>query len=130
MSEIVAIEDATIPTGRARGNKTDRVKEVLFLDGTTAYRCPTCGKDFASFLSALGHLSAHGKRVGEPVKVDPVAKAVAVLRTAADTRLARENRALLRKVKRLEERLREEQRARRKAERNIEALREVLGPLS
>lgn len=122
MHTVIAIDKAVLPYGKGKGIATKTILEVLYSDGSVAYRCITCEKEYETFGSCMAHRSSHTPRKTTAKSPEPknrVAKALEILSEAATTDLRAENRRLQAQINRLQRKIKEERTARRAAEKKV-----------
>lgn len=62
--EVASVVPALSPfkgPGIAKGEPSDKIYLVTYTDGSVAYRCVTCSKEFPTFHGTWGHITHHGR---------------------------------------------------------------------
>lgn len=128
MAIIVEVKPTTIvPMGGGKGTETSKIQEVLYSDGSIAYRCAQCEKEFPRWVSTFAHIAVHGKQTAKASgksadsrnkQIDRIIEMIDGLR----------NGPVDHKVAELTAALDAERKARRKAESDLKKIRSLLNP--
>lgn len=135
--QVVRVNETTVMnTGIRAGQPTNLIHEVTYSDGSVAYRCSTCGKEFPRWNQVFAHRASHSthvrKNVKDSVTKKRLSKANAILVLAQELTASYiedpVDAAPSTEIESLKAELAEERHLRKKAESDLKKIRSLLSP--